>query len=86
MGDKVAVLIDGFNFYHAISAHIKSVCYPKNFKWLDYDSLVRNILLKTKNIEVIESQFKLRDEKLNFIFSYIGGFIFCYLQKRYLWV
>lgn len=106
MEDNVAVLIDGFNFYHAISSHIKAINYPKNLKWLDYDKLVRNILLKntqyndlkinfytaintykcdsqgkphkstvnhriytaalkTKNIEVIEGQFKLRDEKLN---------------------
>lgn len=109
MGDKVAVLIDGFNFYHAISSHIKSVSYPRNLKWLDYDALVRSVLLKnrhydelkinfytavntfkcdshgkphkstvnhriytdalkTKNIEVIEGQFKLRDEKLNSYF------------------
>ena len=106
MGDKVAVLIDGFNFYHAISSHINSVSYPENLKWPDYDKLVRNVLLKnrqyddlkinfytaintykcdshgkphkstvnhriytdalkTKNIEVIEGQFKLRDERLN---------------------
>ena len=32
MGDKVAVLTDGFNFYHAIKAHIKTVKYPKSLK------------------------------------------------------
>ena len=109
MGDKVAVLIDGFNFYHAVSTHIKSISYPRNLKWLDYDLVVRNVLLKnkpldelkinfytavntykcdsqgkphkstvnhriytdalkTKNIDVIEGQFKLRDEKLNSYF------------------
>jgi uncharacterized LabA/DUF88 family protein len=109
MSNKVAVLIDGFNFYHAICSHIKSVHYPRNLKWLDYDALVRKVLLKnqpidelkinfytaintfkcdshgkphkstvnhrvytnalkTKNIEVIEGQFKLRDEKLNSYF------------------
>lgn len=44
--DNVAVLIDGFNFYHAICKHIKGVSYPRNLKWLDYDALVRNVLLK----------------------------------------
>ena len=51
MVDKVAVLIDGFNFYHAIKAHIKTVTYPKSLKWLDYDSVIRNILLKKCNYD-----------------------------------
>ena len=42
--DNVAVLIDGFNFYHAICTHMKSIEYPRSLKWLDYDSLVRNVI------------------------------------------
>lgn len=106
MADNVAVLIDGFNFYHAICKHMDRVTYPKSLKWLDYDALIRKVILKnrpydklkinfytanntkkrdnngkphpsiehhrtytdalkTKNINIIEGQFKFRDEKLN---------------------
>lgn len=106
MSDNIAVLIDGYNFYHAICSHMNEVHYPRCLKWLDYDCVARNILLKgrpynclnirfytanntfkcdkngnphksinsynvytqalkTRNIEVIEGQFKFRDEHLN---------------------
>ena len=42
MSNKVAVLIDGYNFYHAISNHMKFVSYPRNLKWL-FDDEVKNV-------------------------------------------
>lgn len=55
--DNVAVLIDGFNYYHAIKSHMREVEYTSSLKWLNYDALIRNIILKNK-------QFK--DLKINF--------------------
>jgi uncharacterized LabA/DUF88 family protein len=55
--DNVAVLIDGFNFYHAICKHMKNVTYPKNLKWLDYDCLMRNVLLKDRPFENLKINF-----------------------------
>ena len=55
--DNVAVLIDGFNFYHAICTHMKSIEYPRSLKWLDYDSLVRNVILKNVNYDKLIINF-----------------------------
>jgi len=54
---NVAVLIDGFNFYHAICKHMETVNYPKNLKWLDYDALIRNVLLKNTDINNLSIRF-----------------------------
>lgn len=55
--DNVAVLIDGFNFYHAICKHMENVDYPRNLKWLDYDSLMRNVLLKDRPFDKLKINF-----------------------------
>lgn len=57
MKDKVAVFIDGFNFYHAIVAHMKGIKYPKSLKWLNYDSVMRNLLLKNKDFSDLYIRF-----------------------------
>ncbi len=57
MVDNVAVLIDGFNFYHAICKHMKKVHYPKCLKWLDYDKLMRNVLLKNHPFNKLKINF-----------------------------
>lgn len=104
--DNIAVFIDGFNYYHAIKSHMREVLYTSNLKWLNYNELIKKIILKNKDykdlkinfytakntfkrdskgkpheslkhhdiymkaldklkINVIEGQFKLRDERLN---------------------
>lgn len=55
--DNVVVLIDGFNFYHAICKHMKTVSYPRNLKWLDYDALMRNVLLKDRPFNKLKINF-----------------------------
>lgn len=55
--DNIAVFIDGFNFYHAICKHMKTVSYPRNLKWLDYDALMRKVLLKGRPFENLKINF-----------------------------
>lgn len=57
MSDNIAILIDGYNFYHAICAHMKEIHYPRCLKWLDYDCVVRNILLKNKQFNDLKIFF-----------------------------
>jgi len=55
--DNVAVFIDGFNYYHAICQHMDDVLYASNLKWLDYDKLLRTVILKNKTYDELKINF-----------------------------
>ena len=43
---RVAVYIDGFNFYYAIVDYLHKTPFSRNLKWLDYKQLIEKKILK----------------------------------------
>lgn len=63
---KIAVYIDGFNYYYAILDYMRNNPNRQPLKWLDYRSLIENHILKN-------SSYSKTDLKINF-YSAINGF------------
>jgi len=55
--DNIVILIDGYNFYHAICKHISEIHYPRCLKWLNYDLVAREILLKNREYNDLKIKF-----------------------------
>ena len=55
---RVAVYIDGFNYYYAIIDYLHKTSFTTGLKWLDYRQLITNKILKN-NKDVDKSNIRI---------------------------